>query len=82
VRVLTDEEILSRITDVVRDQLDDDEITLTQATEANNVDGWDSLAHVRIMIAVEEEFGVRFQTSEITSLKNVGGLVTLVRSKL
>jgi acyl carrier protein len=82
VRVLTDDEILSRITDVVRDQLDDDEITLTAATEANSVDGWDSLAHVRIMIAVEEEFGVRFQTSEITSLKNVGGLVALVRSKL
>ena len=80
--MLTDDEILSRITDVVRDQLDDDEITLTPATEANSVDGWDSLAHVRIMIAVEEEFGVRFQTSEITSLKNVGGLVALVRSKL
>lgn len=79
---MTDDEILSRITDVVRDQLDDDEITLTAATEANSVDGWDSLAHVRIMIAVEEEFGVRFQTSEITSLKNVGGLVALVRSKL
>ena len=79
---MTDDEILSRITDVVRDQLDDDEIALTPATEANSVDGWDSLAHVRIMIAVEEEFGVRFQTSEITSLKNVGGLVVLVRSKL
>ena len=80
--MLTDDEILSRITDVVRDQLDDDVIALTPATEANGVDGWDSLAHVRIMIAVEEEFGVRFQTSEITSLKNVGGLVALVRSKL
>ena len=79
---MTDDEILSRITDVVRDQLDDDEIALTPATEANSVDGWDSLAHVRIMIAVEEEFGVRFQTSEITSLKNVGGLVALVCSKL
>jgi acyl carrier protein len=79
---VTDDEILSRITDVVRDQLDDDDISLTPATEANSVDGWDSLAHVRIMIAVEEEFGVRFQTSEITSLKNVGGLVALVRSKL
>jgi len=80
--MFTDDEILSRITDVVRDQLDDDDITLTQTTEANKIDGWDSLAHVRIMIAVEEEFGVRFQTSEITSLKNVGGLVALVRSKL
>lgn len=79
---MTEDEILAKITDAVRDQLDDEEITLTPTTEASSVEGWDSLAHVRIMIAVEEEFGVRFQTSEITTLKNVGALVALVRSKL
>jgi acyl carrier protein len=79
---VTDDEILAKIAHVVRDQLDEDDVVLTPATEASSVEGWDSLAHVRIMIAVEEEFGVRFQTSEITSLKNVGGLVALVRSKL
>jgi acyl carrier protein len=79
---MDDEEILRRVEEVVRDQLDDETITLTTATRADEVDGWDSLAHVRIMIAVEEEFGVRFQTSEITSLKNVGGLVDLVKSRL
>lgn len=79
---MDDEEILRRVEEVVRDQLDDETITLTTATRADEVDGWDSLAHVRIMIAVEEGFGVRFQTSEITSLKNVGGLVDLVKSRL
>ncbi|HWU72888.1 MAG TPA: acyl carrier protein [Sphingomonas sp.] len=79
---MDDEEILRRIEEVVRDQLDDETIALTTATRADEVDGWDSLAHVRIMIAVEEEFGVRFQTSEITSLKNVGGLVALVKARI
>jgi len=79
---MTDSDILAKITDVVRDQLDNEDILLTPTSEARQVDGWDSLAHVRIMIAVEEEFGVRFQTTEITSLKNVGGLVDLVKSRL
>ena len=79
---MDDEEILRRIEEVVRDQLDDETIALNGSTRADEVDGWDSLAHVRIMIAVEEEFGVRFQTSEITSLKNIGGLVDLVRARL
>ena len=79
---MDDEEILRRVEEVVRDQLDHETITLTRATRADEVDGWDSLAHVRIMIAVEEEFGVRFQTSEITSLKNVGGLVDLVKARV
>jgi len=78
---MDDEAILRRLEDVVRDQLDDETIALTRATRADEVEGWDSLAHVRIMIAVEEEFGVRFQTSEITSLKNVGGLVELVKAR-
>ena len=78
---MTDEEILAKITDVVRDQLDDDDIQLTMNTFASSVEGWDSLAHVRIMIAVEEEFGIQFQTTEISSLKHVGDLVTLEKSK-
>lgn len=79
---MTDEEILARLTEVVRDELDDDDVVLAPRMEANQVEGWDSLAHVRIMIAVEQAFGTRFATSEITSLKDIGALVALVRSKL
>ncbi len=79
---MTDDEILAQLTMVVRDELDDDDIELGPAMEANDVEGWDSLAHVRIMIAIEQKFGVRFATSEITSLKDIGALIALVRSKL
>jgi acyl carrier protein len=74
-------EILGRVQQVVGDQLDEDAVALSMSTIASAVDGWDSLAHVRIMIAVEEEFGVRFDMSEITSLTNVGDLVRLIEAK-
>ena len=74
-------EVLDRVRQVVADQLDEDDVALSMDTIASNVEGWDSLAHVRIMIAVEEEFGVRFDMSEITSLTNVGDLVRLVEAK-
>lgn len=72
-----DAEILARITEVVRDELDDDGIQLTMDTIAKQVDGWDSLAHVRIVVAVERAFGAHFDTRDITALENVGDLVRL-----
>jgi len=77
---MTNEEILTKITDVVRDELDEDGIVLTPETKARDVEGWDSLAHVRIVVAVEQEFGVRFDMAEITNLDSVGDLVTLVQT--
>ena len=69
---------LARIEDIVRDELDDDSISLTPQTKASDVEGWDSLAHVRIVIAVETAFGLRFDTSDIGALRSVGDLVALV----
>ncbi len=74
--------ILARITDVVRDELDDDALALTPATRASDVAGWDSLAHVRIVVGVEQAFKVRFATSDIARLKTVGDLVGLVQRGL
>ena len=69
---------LARIEEIVRDELDDESIALTEQTRASDVDGWDSLAHVRIVIAVETAFGLRFDTSDIGALKAVGDLAALV----
>ena len=77
---VTEQEILNRVTAVVRDQLDDDEVSLTMDTVAKAVDGWDSLAHVRIMVAIEESFGIEFRTSDISGLDNVGDLVRLIEA--
>lgn len=79
---MTNQEVLERITDIIRENLDNDDIVLTAQTEAKDVDGWDSLAHVRIMVAVEEAFNVRFTTDEITSLKDVGSLIALIQARV
>jgi acyl carrier protein len=74
-------EILARLTQIVRDTLDDDGVTLARSTEASDVDNWDSVAHVRIMIAVEESFGIRFETDELSDMPNVGALIDRVAAK-
>lgn len=66
---------LDRLTAVLQDILDNDEITLSMKTTAEGVDGWDSVANIRLMIAVESEFGVRFDVGEFQEFRNVGDLV-------
>jgi acyl carrier protein len=71
-------EILHRVEEVFRDVLDNDEITLAEATTANDIDEWDSLTHVELVRAVEKAFGIRFTSAEILSWKNVGEMVESV----
>jgi acyl carrier protein len=77
---MTDEQILQKITEVVQDQLDNADISLTKDTVAKDVEGWDSLAHVRITIAIEQAFGLRFPTARIGAISNVGELIDLVKN--
>src|SRR5580658_5006448 len=75
------EDILQRLESIFRDVLDDEDIKLTPATTASDVDGWDSLNHVRLMVSVESEFKVKFSAAELNRLKNVGDLVGLLQSR-
>ena len=79
---MTQSEILAQLTPIIREVLDNDSIVLRRETTAADVEDWDSVAHVRIMVAVEEEFGVRFDTDELSDIPNVGVLVDLVQRKL
>ncbi len=78
---MTREEMLVAVTEIVRDVLDDESIVLSESTSAPDVPGWDSFAHINIVVASEKEFGVRFRTHEIEQLQNVGEFVDLVTSK-
>jgi acyl carrier protein len=71
-----------RLQNVFRDIFADPQLTLTPMMTAYDVAGWDSLAHVELLMAVETEFGIRFTTSEIASLKQVGDLQEMIRSKI
>ena len=76
------EPIWDRITDVLRNVFQDDELQVTETTTAADVQGWDSLMHVTLIINLEKAFGLRFASAEITALKTVGDLARLVRRHL
>jgi acyl carrier protein len=75
-------EILKKINLVFNDVLDDDAIVLTNETTANDVDEWDSLNHIQLVVAIEKEFSIRFTSREIQSWNNVGEMVDSVSTKL
>jgi acyl carrier protein len=70
------------LTAIFRDSLDNDSLTLTEGTTANDVEGWDSITHVLIVVAAEKKFRVKFTAGEIQRLNNVGELASLIRSKM
>ena len=75
------DKVLQRMSGVVRDVLDLEELQLKGTMSAKDVDGWDSLAHIRILLAIETEFNVRFETSEMAALPTVGALAELILRK-
>jgi acyl carrier protein len=75
-------EIYAKLSEVFESVFDEDSIQLTPALTAKDVDGWDSLTHIRLLLTVERSFKVKFSTTEIGKLENVGSLVALIKKKL
>ena len=78
---MTMDAMLDQLQSVFRDVFEDDDITIDRQTSADDVEGWDSLMHVSLMINVERVFGVKFSTTQVASLKNVGELMDLIESR-
>ena len=76
------DQVYGRLTDVFRDVFEDDELVPTAETTAEDVDGWTSLAHVRLVLTIEEAFGIRFSAAQVSSMANVGDLATTIQKKL
>lgn len=74
-------EIIKRLTPTFQNVLDDDDLIITASTKADDVDGWDSLAHIHLVVSIEKSLGMRFTAEEVSSLENVGDLVTLIIKK-
>ena len=70
--------ILPRLNDIFKDVFEDDDLEVTRETTAHDVEGWDSLMHVTLIVNVEKAFGVKFSSSEISALKKVGDLEDLI----
>ncbi len=69
------------LTALFRETLDNDTLTLTETTTAKDVEGWDSITHVLLVVAAEKKFRVKFSAGEIQQLQNVGDLAALIRRK-
>ncbi len=77
---MSDAEILARLTAIVREVVDDTSVVLALETTAPEVPGWDSMAHINIIVAVEHEFGMKFKTAWLEDAHSVGDLVGLIKA--
>lgn len=78
---MSETEIYEKLTPVFRDVFDDEDLTPTAEMSADDVEEWDSLSHIRLILSVEKAFGIRLSTVEVGGLKQVGDLVRVIASK-
>jgi len=75
-------EILAKVAEIFREELELDDLVLTDETTADDVEEWDSLSHVQLVAAMEEAFGIEFKSREILSWENIGDLIDSIEKKL
>ena len=78
---MDESQIYARLAGIFQDVFDEESIEVTPELSAKDVDGWDSLTHIRLLLTVERAFKIKFSTSEIGKLENVGDLVKLIKSR-
>lgn len=79
---MTREEVYEELNGVFQDVFDDESIVVNDETTANDIEDWDSLEHINLMVAIEEDFGMKFNMAEVTGLKNVGEMVDVILKRL
>lgn len=77
---MTDQEVLTKLTRILRALLLNDSIVLTMQTERHDVPNWDSFNYINFIVALEIEFGVKFKIADIESFANVGAIVTELKT--
>lgn len=75
-------EIFEKLAAIFRDVFDDDKLIIGETTSAEDVDGWDSLMHINLIMAVEAEFIIKFSMDDVFRMKNVGEMVDIIQELL
>lgn len=75
------EEVMMQITPIFKNELDDETLVLSAQTTANDVESWDSITNIQIIVAIEKFYKIRFTSREIQDFKNVGELCACIISK-
>lgn len=75
---MTEQEVYKELDTVFQDVFDDESIHVTAETTAADIEDWDSLEHINLVVAIENKFNVKFNMGEVTSMKNVGEMVKAI----
>jgi acyl carrier protein len=75
-------DLLPELQEIFRDIFDDENLVIAPESNASTVEDWDSLAHVNLVTAIEKKYKIRFGLAELQELKNVGGMIDLIKKKL
>ena len=76
------ETIFKRVQDIFRDVFDDEKLVISNTTNSEEIEEWDSLNHINLVLSIEKTLNIRFMTGEIQALKNVGEMVDLLAKKV
>lgn len=76
------EEVFAALDEVFQDEFDDETIHVTDATTADDIEDWDSLEHIDLIIAVERRFGIKFTMGEVNGMKNVGEMADIILRRI
>ena len=79
---MNNEELYAKLNEVFREVFDDESITVTNETTADDIEDWDSLEYINLIVAIEKKFGIKFNMGEVNSFKNVGEMAGSIVSKL
>lgn len=76
------EEVFEKVTDIFRDVFDDDTLVIGDSTNSDDIEDWDSLEHIQLVVGMEKEFKVKFDIKTVNTLENVGQMVDLILSMI
>lgn len=78
---MTREEVMTRLNEIFCNVFDDDNLVINDSTNAEDIEDWDSLEQINLIVSIENEFGMMFEISEVSDLANVGEMADLIMSK-
>lgn len=76
------QQIFEAVQEIFRDVFDDEALVITDETNADDIEDWDSLEHITLIVAMEKEFKMKFDIKEVNKLENVGGMIDLIKRKM
>lgn len=74
------EEVFEKVQDIFREVFDDDSLTITDSTNSDDIEDWDSLEHIALVVSMEKEFSLKFDIKQVNKLENVGQMIDLIVS--